>query len=185
MIYDKGMIKPLHFILTHPQLSFFGFAMISAFSLAAAFVAQYVYGLAPCNLCIYQRWPFALVIALCIPGICLTGSRPRIATGLMGLVSLTFLANSVIASYHTGVERKWWPSFLEGCSIPEIKGNITDVLARIQAAPVVRCDEIPWTDPVLGLSMANYNAGMCLFLAGAALYAAINRRASSQSPERP
>ena len=32
----------------------------SAGALASAFVAQYVFGLEPCVLCIYQRWPFAI-----------------------------------------------------------------------------------------------------------------------------
>lgn len=174
----KGMmITHLKSVLTHPYLSFFTFALGSAVALASAFIAQYAYGLAPCVLCIYQRWPFAVVIALSIIGLSL-GKKAKPAKVLAGLISLTFFANAIIAFYHTGVERKWWPSFLEGCSIPKIEGNITDVLAQIQAAPLVRCDEIPWTDPVIGLSMANYNVVFCLVLGAAALYTAFNRRAS-------
>lgn len=171
------MIAHVKSVLTHPTLSFFAFAAFSAISLSAAFIAQYGYGLAPCILCIYQRWPFAVVIALSLAGLGLR-KKPRTSRIVTALISLTFLANAGIAFYHTGVERKWWPSFLEGCAIPKIEGNITDVLAQIQAAPVVRCDEIPWTDPILGLSMANYNVMLCLVLAGAALYTAINRRES-------
>lgn len=171
------MITHLKSVLRHPYLSFFTFAFGSAAALATAFIAQYAYGLAPCVLCIYQRWPFAVVIALSIVGLALA-KKARTAKAIAGLISLTFLTNAVFAFYHTGVERKWWPSFLEGCSIPKIEGNITDVLAQIQAAPLVRCDEIPWTDPVIGLSMANYNVVFCLVLAAAALYTAINRRAS-------
>jgi len=33
-----------------------------------------------------------------------------------------------------------------------------DLLAQIEAAKAVRCDVIPWADPVLGWSMAAWNA---------------------------
>jgi len=160
------MIAHIRNILQNERLVLLTLGGISAASLAMAYIAQYAYGLQPCVLCIYQRIPFALVVAFAVLGL-LTGKYPRL---WLGLSALALAANSVIASYHTGVERKWWPSFLEGCTIPEMKGDITDVLAQIQAAPVVRCDEIPWTDPVLGLSMANYNVALCLALA---LFAAL------------
>lgn len=151
-------------------MAFFTFAVLSASALAAAFISQYVYGLQPCVLCIYQRIPFAVVILLCILGIAMGQAKPAAGKLLMGLTALTFAANAVIAFYHTGVERHWWKSFLEGCTVPQIEGNITDVLAQIEALPAVRCDEIPWTDPIIGLSMANYNVIVCLALAGAAVY---------------
>ncbi len=157
--------------LSNQRLSLFIFAAISAGALAIAFISQYAYGLQPCELCIYQRIPFAIVITLGVIGILLGNTKPNVGKASIALIALTFAANTVIAFYHTGVERKWWPSFLEGCTIPEMKGNITDVLAQIAATPAVRCDEIPWTDPVIGLSMANYNVLVCLALAIAALYA--------------
>lgn len=158
-------------VLSCQKTAFFAFATLSALALATAFVSQYAYGLQPCELCIYQRIPFGIVIGLCLLGIALGRSSNKIGLFFMGLTALTFAANTVIAFYHSGVERKWWKSFLEGCTIPEMKGNITDVLAQIAAAPIVRCDEIPWTDPVIGLSMANYNVMLCFILALAALAA--------------
>lgn len=158
----------------HYALGFFG--LVSAAALGMAFIAQYVYGLAPCELCIWQRWPYGVVIAIAAFSVFILKKHPNAGTSLLALTGLTFLTNAGIAFYHTGVERKWWPSFLEGCSVPEMKGNIADVLARIQTAPIVRCDEIPWTDPVLGWSMANYNVIMCLVLAGLAFYAALRRK---------
>lgn len=158
-------------ILGNERLALFGFAGFSAAALAAAFISQYAFGLHPCVLCIYQRVPYALVILFAVLGIGLGRAAPRYTHIFTGLVALTFAANAIIAFYHTGVERKWWTSFLEGCSVPSLDGNITDVLAQIAATPVVRCDEIPWTDPVIGLSMANYNVLFCLALAVAAFIA--------------
>lgn len=161
----------LNKILENERLALFAFAGFSAAALGTAFISQYAYGLHPCVLCLYQRVPYALVILFAVLGVGLGRISPRAAHIFTGLTALAFAANAVIAFYHTGVERKWWASFLEGCSVPSLEGNITDVLAQIAATPVVRCDEIPWTDPVIGLSMANYNVVFCLALAIAAFIA--------------
>lgn len=160
------------YILSRPAMACFAFAGVAAGALGMAFMAQYVFGLAPCILCVYQRIPYAVVIGLGILGILMSRFNERPAAFVLGAMSLTFFINSVIAFYHTGVERLWWKSFFEGCAVPELEGSITDVLAKIEAAPVVRCDEIPWADPLIGLSMANYNVIFCLILAVAALWSA-------------
>lgn len=171
------MIQTIKAILSNRNLAFFLFASLSAAALATAFVSQYAYGLQPCVLCVYQRIPYGIIIALGILGLWFNRHpKGKAPTVFMGLIALTFLADTVIAFYHTGVERHWWKSFLEGCAVPNIEGNITDVLAQIEATPPVRCDEIPWTDPVIGLSMANYNVIVCLALALAALYATVLSR---------
>jgi disulfide bond formation protein DsbB len=138
----------------------------SIFALAGALVAQYVFGLAPCPLCVYQRIPYFLAIFIGLLGAyAYKTQRTKLAYGVVGILGLTFLSNSIIAAFHTGVERKWWQG-LEGCSAPDMSGSMTDILARIKAAPIIRCDVIPWADPIFGFSMANYNVAACL---GAAL----------------
>ncbi|MEZ5902076.1 MAG: disulfide bond formation protein B [Alphaproteobacteria bacterium] len=128
-------------------------------------MAQYVFGLEPCILCLIQRWPFAIVIALGLVGFLLSCKYTKAVAGVMALIGLTFLTNSVIAFYHSGVERHWWKSFLEGCAVPEMKGDMAQILADIQSrTEAVRCDEIPWADPLFHLSMANYNVVFCLGL---------------------
>lgn len=165
------MICALKSMFSSPRCSLLFFALASAAALATALISQYVYGLQPCELCIYQRWPYAIVVALGLIGAFVYAKKPQTGPVFLGLAALTFLIEAIIAFYHTGVERKWWASFLEGCSVPELKGNITDVLAKIAATPAVRCDEIPWTDPILGWSMANYNVIAAIALFGMAIYA--------------
>ena len=133
-------------------------AGISLFSLMMALIAQYGFNLRPCDLCMMQRVPFVLNIALGITAYFCKAYRPH----LIGLSGIAFLVNSVIAFFHSGVERKWWQG-LTGCSTPDMSGSIDDILKRIQETDVVRCDEIPWS--FMGLSMANYNVPFCLGLA--------------------
>lgn len=141
----------------HVFLMTTGFA---AAALIAALIAQFAFGLAPCELCIYQRWPFGLVIVLGLFGMAIhKGAMPALARLTVAMTCLTYLANAAIAMFHTGVERHWWEG-LEGCTA-DLTGSIDDLMARIASTPAAKCDEIPWADPILGLSMANYNVIFC------------------------
>lgn len=137
--------------------------LVSSGALAAAFIAQYQFGLEPCILCIYQRIPFAIVIFFSLLGF-MSPLGVHVSNAMTGINATAFFTNSVIASYHTGVERKWWASHLEGCSVPDLGSDPDKIMEAIMSAPAVRCDEIPWADPYLGLSMANYNAIACFAL---------------------
>lgn len=148
-------------------------AAISASALGMALMSQYIGGLHPCILCIYQRWPYGIVIMLGLIGFWLSFKSKKAVSAIMGLIGLTFLANSAIAFYHTGVELKWWKSIFQSCSVPPLEGDMEQILADIQnRANAARCDEIPWADPILHLSMANYNVIFCLGLALVALLSA-------------
>lgn len=127
-----------------------GAAFGSAALLAAALWFQYVQGLAPCPLCILQRWPH--VAAVLIGAVMLF--VPRRGLALLG--AAVMLGGTIVAAYHAGVEQGWWLG-PDTCTAPSAIGGMSadDLLARIEAAPVVRCDEIPWT--FLGLSMAAWN----------------------------
>lgn len=160
-------------------------AFISAAALGMAFMSQYVFGLEPCILCIYQRWPYGIIIALGIIGFAMSYKCDKGVAGIMGLIGMTFVMNSVIAFYHTGVELKWWPSHLEGCAVPDLGDDPDNILKMLEQSEAVRCDEIPWADPILGLSMANYNVMFCLglgiiaFVSARKIYLkAINQKAS-------
>ena len=55
--------------------------------------------------------------------------------------------------YHVGVEQGW---FASGCAAPTTAGSIEDIKAQIMAAPLTRCDEVPWS--LIGVSLAGWNA---------------------------
>lgn len=167
------MIKLIERTLSCPFAMPALMALISAAALGMALMGQYVFGLAPCNLCIIQRFPFGIVIGLGLIGLLFAKKNRKLSVATMGLISLTFFANSVIAFYHTGVELKWWKSFLEGCAVPQLSSDINEMMAQIEAATkVVPCDEIPWSDPIFNLSMANYNVIFCFGLGVIAIMSA-------------
>jgi len=138
----------------------------SVLSLAAALTAQYMFGLAPCILCIYQRVPFVLTALLALAGLVLAyrAERVKVAAFLVLLCGVIFWVGAGIAFYHVGVEQHWWVSHLEGCAVDFAAANPQDLMALLDSRPAVRCDEIPWADPLFGISMAGYNAILSLIV---------------------
>lgn len=152
--------------LTRPTLiliATFGSAAI----LGGALAFQYIGGLAPCQLCLYQRWPHAAAILIGIVAL---------ATGWRGLAwagVLAALATAAIGVFHVGVEQLWWEG-LATCTAGSITGIPTaDLLDPSKdVAAVVRCDEIAWS--MFGISMAGWNVILSLGLA--AIWVAAARR---------
>lgn len=141
-------------------------ALIGVGALAMAYVAQYVFGLEPCILCLYQRIPYALVAVLGFVGM----MRPHFLRPMLMLAALVFLVGAAIAFYHVGVEQHWWTS-ATGCTGGALNTQIStnDLLASMEQKPAKACDAVDWT--VLGVSMAGWNVVFSSLLAGACVYA--------------
>jgi disulfide bond formation protein DsbB len=146
-------------ILENPLFAGIGIAGFSASALSMALISQYGFGLLPCILCIYQRIPYGVAIVL---GLLIVVSRKnqRAPIILTFLSAVTFFINSGIAFFHSGVERLWWDG-LKGCGAPDMSGTIEELMERIKNMPQAKCSEIPWADPIIGFSMANYNVIVC------------------------
>jgi disulfide bond formation protein DsbB len=89
----------------------------SAGLLGGAFAFQYIGGLAPCQLCLWQRWPHAAAILIGVVAL-LTGWR-----GLAWLGALAALATAGIGIFHVGVEQLWWEG-LASCTAGSIEGHL-------------------------------------------------------------
>ncbi|MCL2713878.1 MAG: disulfide bond formation protein B [Alphaproteobacteria bacterium] len=149
---------------------------LSAVALAAvcgALFFQFVVGIAPCPLCYMQRWAYYFVIPCGLLGMLLrraAGAPDRLIRGLLLVILLAVLANAGLGIYHSGVEWGFWPGPAE-CSgpMPQL-GSVKDMLANLDRVKVVRCDEVQWRDPVLGLSLAGYNVLLSLTMAIVAVW---------------
>lgn len=132
--------------------------------LAGAFFYQ-SQGYAPCAMCLWQRWPHAVAVAL--GAVALIMPLPVIAV-LGGLAAAT---TGGIGVYHTGVERGWWAgpdSCTGGDSLAGLSG---DSLLSLDDATVVMCDQVSWE--MFGLSMASWNALISFGLAAIWIMAAL------------
>ncbi len=124
---------------------------IAAGLYGGALLFQYVGGLAPCSLCLWQRWPHIIIImlAVCAPLL----RMPRLV--LTG-IAITAAVSVVLAAYHAGVEWRFWVG-PGGCTANlETGGDLASLTDSLLATPIVRCDEVAWS--FLGLSMAGWNS---------------------------
>lgn len=127
-------------------------AAIAAATLATVYASQYLGGLEPCQLCLYQRWPWWAVLAIAGAGLW-PMAAPRLRRALTGLCGAILLAGAALAFFHAGVEQGWWEG-LASCG----GGSVPASLAEMQKSmnqPIVRCDQPAWT--LFGVSMAGYN----------------------------
>lgn len=121
-------------------------------ALAVAFGAQTYLGMAPCELCLWERWPYRLLILLGVLALVLPPAARR---ALLWLGVLALLADIGIAFVHVGVERHWWPSPLPECSASNlVTGNLTALMNSLPARPAKPCDAPNFLLPGVPLSFA-------------------------------
>jgi disulfide bond formation protein DsbB len=142
---------------------------ISGAVLLTAFLFEHVGGLAPCELCWYQRYAHIAALAAAIPALVFC-RRNGISAPLLAASALALLIGAGLAGYQVGVERGWFQS---SCAASITGGTIEQLRAQLRAAPVVRCDEVAWS--LWNISMAGWNGMLSLALGSGALYAALMR----------
>jgi len=150
--------------MTTPQSLRADYVAIAAGAAALALILgalgfQYLGGMQPCELCIYQRWPH---IAAAVIGIMGGGFLPRrLGVPLAMAVILLVATSGLIALYHTGVQYH----VIQGpqaCTVdhPYVLGS--------NVPPQVRCDVPVY---VLGLVFPAWNALFSFLIAGTAIFA--------------
>ena len=130
---------------------------LSVALLGGAYVSQYGFGLIPCEMCWWQRYPHMLAIAFAALAFFWRPVRPLVA-----VAALAILVSGLIGAFHAGVEYGWWKGLTACTASPLAAGG--DPLEAIMNAPVIRCDAVPWS--LFGISLAGWNF---LFSTGGAL----------------
>jgi disulfide bond formation protein DsbB len=142
--------------------------------LGGALGSQYLGGLTPCEMCMWQRWPHAAAIVLAALAFTAPAETQR-SRMLTLLAALAIAISGFIGVYHAGVEAKIFEGFTT-CTALAKGGSTADLLNQIMHAPLVRCDQVQFR--FLGISMAGWNA--ILSLSGAALILVLSRRAAKR-----
>jgi disulfide bond formation protein DsbB len=122
---------------------------VPALLLAGAYISQYGFGLYPCEMCWWQRYPHFAAVLLALASTVLRPAKPWIA-----LAALAILVSGAIGAFHAGVEYGWWEGLTSCSTAVDYSGG--DPLDAIMNAPLIRCDVAPWT--LAGISLAGFNA---------------------------
>jgi disulfide bond formation protein DsbB len=157
------------------------FALLASIAmLAIAFAFQYLGGLAPCHLCMQQRYVYGMAIVIALPATLWalffrSRGTPKLAALLLTGV---FVTGAIVAGFHAGVELKWWPGpsscTSNGADLNDLQGKISAIMSGAKLHTPM-CDVIAWSWG--GLSMAGWNMVGSIILAVISLIASIRRKA--------
>jgi disulfide bond formation protein DsbB len=148
--------------------------VVPASLLAGAYGFQYFGGLPPCEMCWWQRYGHMAAIAFAILAFLLRGGGA--SRSFVILAALAIFASGAVGAYHAGVELDIFEGFTQ-CTSAVAGGSAADMLDAIMNAPIVRCDEVPWS--FLGISMAGWNAILSIGFASLILWLATKRPGSA------
>lgn len=121
--------------------------------IGGALYSQYVGGLFPCEMCMWQRYPHYAAIALAA----LSFAAKPVRGLLVWLATIGIAISGAIGAFHAGVEYKWWEGLTQCATTFGGGGSALDAIMN---APLVRCDVAPWH--FLGISLAGWNAILSL-----------------------
>jgi disulfide bond formation protein DsbB len=114
---------------------------------------QYIGGIAPCEMCQWQRWAHITAAIVGILGGAMV-QRESTARTLAWTAIAFVLLSGLIGAYQTGTEYHILPG-------PAACTGHRYILGSNMPPPEVQCDVVTWS--LFGLSMASYNA-LCSFL---------------------
>ena len=146
-------------------------AIAAAGTVGAALVLQYVYGYAPCKLCLTERLPYYAAVPL---GVIALFGPPWLARLSLGLAALALLYGAATGVYHAGAEWGFWPGPADcGGGTGANPTGVSDFMNALQSTRVVDCSTAALR--VLGISLAGWSALVSFALASLAGTAALRR----------
>ncbi|KXV27172.1 disulfide bond formation protein B [Gluconobacter japonicus] len=130
------------------------FVLAGLAALGTAWFAEHRLLLAPCELCLWERRPWRVLIAIGV----LTLAVPRRYARYSVLVGQVCVAVSIgLAVLHAGVEHKFWPSPAPECRAPVFHGgSFKDWMASMPSRPNKPCDS---PDYLFGLPVSMTELG--------------------------
>ena len=132
--------------------------LFSIFVLLTAYFIQYVLGHQPCNLCLIERIPYILTIII----ITLILIFKKFEKVFLLLLTLIFVAATLISFYHFGIEQGFIKESLV-CDLNVQTNSLTkeDLLKELKTK-TISCKDV--TFKVIGLSLASINIIISLIL---------------------
>lgn len=136
-------------------------ALLLPAALVGGALFSQLFGLIPCEMCMWQRWPHYAAIPVAALSFVAPGRALRMT--LVLFAGALIAVSGAIGVFHAGVEYHWW----QGITACTAQATPADPMAMLNEAirrPLIRCDSAQWT--LLGISLAGFNA---LFSLGGAV----------------
>tara|TARA_B100000886_G_scaffold339871_1_gene306772 strand:+ start:1285 stop:1767 length:483 start_codon:yes stop_codon:yes gene_type:complete len=123
---------------------------LSFFTIVSVFTVEFFFKIPPCELCLYQRIPYFVILILSIFFLKFDKFRFKFL-----LIFFCFFSTSILSLFHSLVERGIVEYQSSCTSSSNNFENIEELRSFLEEAPLVKCDEISFS--IFGLSFANIN----------------------------
>ena len=132
--------------------------VINLFVVSSALFIEYILKVKPCALCIYQRYPYYLILLFSA----LFFFKNNWKNQLIILIIITSIVSFFLAAYHVGIEYGLINE-LSSCKTEVGKNISKDILLKeLQSKLATSCKEVDFK--LFGLSLASINMIMSLIL---------------------
>lgn len=124
--------------------------------ISGALISQYGFGLYPCEMCMWQRWPHYTAIFLALLSLILIKAKQQLLAKILTLcAAVAILVSGLIGGFHAGVEYGWWEGLTSCAAAAQTGLSTEEALEAILNTPLIRCDVTPWD--LFGISLAGFN----------------------------
>lgn len=134
MVTENNALQRAHFLAL----------FIPAALIGGAYISELGFGLFPCEMCWWQRWPHFAALALAMVAFVAPPRWLWVALAAGGI-----LTSGLIGAFHAGVEYDWWEGITSCAAGP------TAVSIDQLDSFVTPCDEAPFR--FLTISLAGWN----------------------------
>ena len=129
---------------------------ISIFTLLSAVYIEYILGVKPCILCLYQRVPYIIAIFFCFFGYYNLKNKLWIY-----LLVITFLISAILSGYHVCIVNNVFNEF-SGCTSNNSNIVNKDELLKALKETQPNCKDV--TFKLLGFSLATINLFLSIII---------------------
>ena len=132
--------------------------LVSIIALVFAFFIEYILGHQPCNLCILERIPYLVAIIVVL----LNFKLIQFEKFFILLLTIIFLAGTILSLYHLGIER----GFIQESLVCDLKSGSNllskeEILKQLKEKSI-SCKDV--TFKIFGLSLTSYNILISLLI---------------------
>ena len=129
------------------------FLFISILVLLIVYYLEFFQGITPCQLCIYQRLPYFIIILLAASFLLIKNQNLKKITFIFYI--FIFASSLTMSVHHFGVENSFWNALTNCESYSKTLSNSNDLKEYLLNKDYVSCSDVSFK--FLGISLAGYN----------------------------
>ena len=127
--------------------------ILSTIAISSALIAEYVFNLLPCKMCLYQRYPYYFIISIFI---IFYFFQKKFNIWFYFLTELAIIFGLFYSIWHVGIEQNLLPA-PQSCSGSLKKiSSIENLKEQIFNQEIINCNDVSWS--IIGFSAATVNA---------------------------